>query len=304
MAIELTVEIDAAKERLDKFLVRHLVGTSRSKVQKLIEAGAVRVNGEVVSAHRGLKPDDVVTVSDDVEENPMPPRAHVPAPDIIFEDDDILVINKPSGLTVHPGAGTPGPTLIDWLIVHVPSITNVGDDPAVRPGIVHRLDRDVSGVMVIAKTQPAFDQLKQQFKDRTATKEYLALVHGLPQKTEGTIRFKIDRSERMHGRMAARPEDGEGREAITHYFLERPVKNNALLRLRIETGRTHQIRVHLKAIGHPIVGDSIYTTKSFRHKAEPIDRPFLHAARLVIHDLAGAEREFTAPLPSELRRLI
>jgi len=304
MAIELTVESQAAKERLDKFLTRHLVGTSRSKVQKLIETGSVRVNGKVQSAHYAVKVNDLIFVSEDVEENTEPTPAHVPVPEVVFEDADMLVINKPAGLTVHPGAGTHGPTLVDWLLRHAPAIAGVGDDPEIRPGIVHRLDRDVSGLMVVAKNQATFEFLKRQFQERTVEKEYLALVHGIPVKPEGTIRLKIGRSERMHGRMAARPESGDGRDAITHYRLERKVRNNALVRVTIETGRTHQIRVHLKAIGHPIVGDSYYTTKAFRAKREPIDRPFLHAEQLAFLDQTGQIRRFSAPLPSELRRLL
>ncbi|MBI4092521.1 MAG: RluA family pseudouridine synthase [Candidatus Kerfeldbacteria bacterium] len=305
MPRELTVEPDAAGERLDKYLVRHLGHLSRNQIQKLIEAGRVAVNGKTVPSHLALRTGDTITIIDStLAERPTAQPRTLPAPTVLFENDSILVINKPAGLTVHPGAGVHGPTLIDWLVKRAPSVTTVGDDPQVRPGIVHRLDRDVSGVMVIAKTPESFENLKQQFKNRTVGKEYLALVHGVPKKRSDTINFRIDRSKRQHGRMAARPAHAEGREAVTHYVVERRVKNNALLRLTIATGRTHQIRVHLKALGHPIVGDTVYTTKPFRHKPVDLTRPFLHAAQLKFTDVDGTVRAFTAPLPENLRRFL
>jgi 23S rRNA pseudouridine1911/1915/1917 synthase len=321
MPRELTVSVDGERERLDKYLARHLTGMSRSKIQKLIDQGSVTLNSTVVVAHHALHEGDRIVILDKsvaIEEKPMP--RDVPQPEILFENDSVLVINKPAGLTVHPSDTFQGPTLVDWLKRHDPGITAIGDAPELRPGIVHRLDRDVSGVMVIAKTQAAFEHLKRQFQDRTVEKQYIALVHGIPKSSSGTIDFNIARSQRMHGRMAAHPllpayagtEEGmaegqgrrEGRDAVTHYTVERHIKNNALLRITIETGRTHQIRVHLKAIGHPIVGDPVYTTKTYRHKQDKLNRPFLHAEKLAFTDLDGKRREFTAPLPGELRRFL
>lgn len=289
-----------AGQRLDRVLVRRWPDRSRAQLQKLVEAGLVQVNGQAASKHRALRPGDVVTVSEPPPE--PPPDTVVPEPRVIFEDDELLVLNKPAGLIVHPGAGVRGPTLIDWLRSHVPDIKGVGDDPEQRPGIVHRLDQDVSGIMVIAKTQPTSEHLKRQFQDRQVEKEYLALVHGVPQPPTGTIDLNLERSKRQHGRMAARPTGGEGRTAITHYAVERVIGQQALLRIRIETGRTHQIRVHLKALGHPVVGDQIYTTKPHRTTQPDLDRPFLHAYRLAFTDRHGHRREFTAPLPDELER--
>lgn len=303
MSNELSVE--QGGERLDKFLTSVLAGASRSKIQKRIAAGAITVNGKTVAPHRLLKTGDRITVSDEAPRLRQTSRtAAAPTPKVLFEDESVLVIDKPAGLTVHPGAGVREPTLVDWLKAHVPGIEGVGDDPENRPGIVHRLDRDVSGVMVIAKIQEAFECLKRQFKDRTVEKEYLALVHGIPKKVSGTIDFRIDRSKRRRGRMTARPQAGAGREARTHYVVERTARNNALLRVSIETGRTHQIRVHLKAIGHPIVGDAVYTTKPYRHRTESLSRPFLHAARLSFTDPDGTRRTFNADLPEELRRYL
>jgi len=303
MPRELVVDPVEAGGRIDVFLVGRLSNKSRSAIQKLITSGSITLNGKTTTQHRVLRSGDRITIRERVAvQTPSAGVSKIPTPTILFENDAVLVIDKPSGLTVHPGIGTHDPTLVDWLRLYVPTITTVGDDRKVRPGIVHRLDRDVSGVMVVAKTQASFENLKRQFKDRTIEKEYLALVHGIPRSASGTIKFRIDRSKRMHGKMAAYPETGEGRDAVTHWAIERKVKNNALLRVTIETGRTHQIRVHLKSIGHPIVGDAVYTIKQFRHKTESLGRPFLHAARLSFTDLDGTERSFEAPLPEKLRR--
>lgn len=305
MPHNLIVDPRESGKRLDKFLVRHVKGFSRSALQKYIASGMVTVNSTPTTAHRMLKAGDRVDVADPaIELQSEPLRPPGPEPTVVYEDQDVLVIDKPSGLTVHPGETTKGPTLVDWLIQRIPTIAAVGDDPELRPGIVHRLDRDVSGLMVVAKTQRAFDHLKRQFMDRTVTKEYLALVYGLPRSPHGTIDLPIERSRRLHGRMAAKPGSEEGREARTHYEMVRQVKNTALLRVTIETGRTHQIRVHLKALGHPIVGDTLYTTKPFRHKHQPLDRPFLHAAKLSFTGLDGTAHTFESPLPESLRRLI
>lgn len=305
MSRELTVESADIGDRIDVFLTARISGISRSAVQKLISSSSIMLNGKTTTPHRILRAGDRISITTDVAVAPTPVHhADVPTPTVLFENDTVLVIDKPAGLTVHPGIGTHAPTLVDWLRGRVPSIVDVGDDPTVRPGIVHRLDRDVSGTMVIAKTQASFTHLKQQFKDRTVEKEYLALVHGIPRSASGTIKLRIDRSKRMHGKMATRPADGEGRDAVTHWTVEKKVKNNALLRVTIETGRTHQIRVHLKSIGHPIVGDTVYTTKQFRHRNEPLGRLFLHAAKLTFTDLDGTKRSFEAPLPEQLRRFL
>lgn len=304
MPRNIIVEPNGAGIRIDKFLAERIDDASRSSIQKKIESGAVTLNGKTVTPHHLLRPGDVVIITDAaLSEKPVVDPLSVPAPAILFENDSVLVINKPAGLTVHPGAGTHGATLIDWLVTHVPSIVTVGDDPTQRPGIVHRLDRDVSGAMVIAKTQASYENLKQQFKERTVNKQYVALVHGIPT-SGGTIEGRITRSKRMHGKMRTTNDANEGRDAITHFEIIRKVKNNALLEITIETGRTHQIRVHCKSIGHPIVGDTVYTTKPYRHKTEPISRPFLHAAHIEFTDLDGSRRAFDAPLPEDLRRFL
>lgn len=305
MALTIDVDREGNGERIDRFLARHLADISRSVIQKKIGSGDILLNDVAVKAHRAVRAGDRIIVKDEeVHERPVPAVRGMLEPTVLFENDSVLVINKPSGLTVHPGVGTKGPTLVDWLRMRVPSITSVGDDPMTRPGIVHRLDRDVSGVMVVAKTQESFENLKRQFQDRETEKEYVALVHGIPKKERGIIDLRIDRSKRLHGKMTTTPYPDEGRDAVTRFSVVRHVRNNALLRIAIETGRTHQIRVHLKAIGHPIVGDGVYTTKPYRKQRDDLARPFLHATRLAFTDVDGTRRMFESPLPEELRRFI
>lgn len=219
---------------------------------------------------------------------------------IIYEDPDVLVINKSAGLLVHPAIGKDEETLAELLVERFPEIKGVGERPE-RPGIIHRLDQDVSGVMVVARNQKAYDFLKKQFQERTMKKEYIGLVHGNMSKDEETIRFKIARS-REKARMVARPESQEGREAVTHYEVIDRWRNYDLLKIRIETGRTHQIRVHMHALGHPLVGDPIYKIKGI--KSKEIGRVFLHAAKLTLTLPSGEVKTFEAPLPKELEDLL
>ena len=233
-------------------------------------------------------------------------------PTIIHEDADLLVLDKPSGLLVHPTDRNEPDTLVAWLLVHCPMIANVGDDPR-RPGIVHRLDRDVSGLMVVAKTPAAFAHLKQQFQDRTVGKEYAALAYGHFAQPEGVIRLPIGRSRQgkfvAHPTVAGEAFAHDDREAITRYRMVRAVGPHSLLDVTIDTGRTHQIRAHLSAIGHPIVGDPLYRPRkpflrffSRRVKVDhTIGRPFLHARSLRFTAPNGAPSAFTSPLPPKLQ---
>ncbi|MFA5184695.1 MAG: RNA pseudouridine synthase [Patescibacteria group bacterium] len=244
-----------------------------------------------------------------------------PTPEVVSETNDYLVINKPAGLAVHAGGNLTEPTLVDWLVAHYPKIKRVGDDP-IRPGLVHRLDRDVSGLMVIAKSQASFASLKNQFKDREVNKEYIALVHGQLIPEEGAIDFPITRSRSGH-KMAALPAGTEelllrrhprgrdqgnieswlkSRAALTEFTVLKRFVNYSLLRVRIKTGRTHQIRVHFFALGYPLVGDSLYYTKKTKEKNKKMSlgRVFLVADRLSFHDLAGQKQNFSLDLPTEL----
>ncbi|MDQ5931451.1 MAG: rRNA synthase [Patescibacteria group bacterium] len=226
-------------------------------------------------------------------------------PDIIEQTDDYVVIVKPAGLLVHPADSSPDePTLVDWLVEKFPQIKTVGDEPELRPGIVHRLDREASGLMVIALNQKTFDALKMQFQDRTIEKEYLVLVHGKMLREFGEINLPIGRMSRG-GRMAAHSSNyEEGNEARTEYFVEKRFSTTTLLRVHIHTGRTHQIRVHMFSLQHPVVGDTLYPLKKFGKtkmgKAFPLPpRLCLHAARLVFTDKTGARKEFLAELPPD-----
>lgn len=222
----------------------------------------------------------------------------------LYEDDDVFVIEKPAGLLVHAtGAKREEHTLIDELLEVYPALAGIGDDPS-RPGLVHRLDRDVSGVMVIAKTQDAFQYLKDLFTNRSLYKEYLALVYGRMSKDEGEINFKIARSK-ARGRMVARSGEQDGKEAKTEYEVLSRYKTATYLKVVIHTGRTHQIRAHMKAIDHPIVGDKLYANAKMRNiRPIPMDRLFLHAHTLRLVLPSGQEKSFTAPLPEELTKIL
>ncbi|OGH62317.1 MAG: hypothetical protein A2848_03505 [Candidatus Magasanikbacteria bacterium RIFCSPHIGHO2_01_FULL_50_8] len=223
------------------------------------------------------------------------------APELIDRADDFIVINKPAGLLVHPADSSPDEwTLVDWLKEKFPEVADVGDDPTVRPGIVHRLDRDASGLLVVALTQPSFEHLKNQFQSREIEKEYLVLVHGRVERDFGEITLPISRAAHG-GRMAAHAiGTADANEAHTEFSVERRFTNATLLRVRIHTGRTHQIRVHLFSMQHPVVGDELYTAKKIG-KAFPVaPRLFLHAARLAFTDTQGVRRDYAAPLPPVL----
>ncbi|MEK7631665.1 MAG: RluA family pseudouridine synthase [Patescibacteria group bacterium] len=229
----------------------------------------------------------------------MPEDVH-----IIAETPDYLVLDKPSGLLVHAANHHPGaPTLVGWLLEHYPDIKGVGEE-AERPGIVHRLDMDVSGVMVVPRTQAMYDHLKKQFQNHEVEKMYLALVHGVPGKPDGTISFALGRSRRNAGRMASQPAATEKtREAITHYAVKEQFTHLTLLEITIETGRTNQIRAHLLAFGLPIVGDTVYASKRVKQKVA-FDRPFLHSWKLGFADLTGAKIYNESPMPEKLEALL
>lgn len=219
---------------------------------------------------------------------------------IIFEDENTLVVEKPAGLEVASEKEKDELTLVDWLVKKYPAISKVGPDPA-RPGIVHRLDKNASGLLVAAKTEAAFENLTKQFKERTIKKEYTTLVHGEVTQDEGTIEFPIARAN--SGRFAALPLGSEaGRMAVTEYEIVERFKNFTLLKVKIKTGRTHQIRVHLFALGYPVVGDNLYRSKKTKEPILP--RLFLHAAKMSFKNLDGKEQEFESDLPEELKSFL
>lgn len=325
---EFTITSAEKGQRLDKFLTGKLNQT-RSQIQKLIKQGGVLVDSEKPTIHQFLKENDVININ--VVQASRRPRAMlrgVPALadktalskfkslfkkatqasepallDIVEDNEHFLVINKPAGLLVHEAPGSQEPTLVDLVLKKYPQIAKIGEDP-MRPGLVHRLDREVSGLLVIAKTQDMFDHLKKQFKGRQIKKEYTALVYGTPQKPEGEISFNIDRSETIDYKMAAVPSQEErGRKAVTEFEVIERLGNYTLLKIKPKTGRTHQIRVHLNAYGLPIVGDQIYKPKKLKAKIK-MGRIFLNAYYLGFKDLNGEWKKFTVPLPNNLKDIL
>jgi len=226
--------------------------------------------------------------------------------DIIYENDDFLIINKPSGLIVHPTTFKETNTLVHFLINYYPQIKNIGDDKDLRPGIVHRLDKNVSGLMVIAKTQEAFDHLKEQFKERKVKKEYYALVYGEVKEKKGIIDLSIGFSKRKSKIKMTVFSQNKSKSAITEYEVLKKFPNFTLLKVKIKTGRTHQIRAHLNFIGHPILGDKIYRNKGLERKIKKInlDRIFLHSFMLCFYDLKNKWVEFEKEMPEELNEII
>lgn len=289
------------KERLDKFLTENLANLTRSQIKKQILSGEVFVNKELASVHRWLKKDDWIEIKADVNKTAKKIIPHSLQPKIIEQTSDYLVIEKPAGLLVHPTAKRETDTLAAWLQDNFPQIKKIGDDP-IRPGIVHRLDRDVSGLMVVALTNDSFDSLKKQFQKRTTKKEYLALVHGSMQEIDGEINTPLERNKDT-GLIRAQRVLSSGKSAITLYQVVEKFINYTLIKVQIKTGRMHQIRAHLFSIGHSIVGDKLYQTKDLRKKNKTIDdaRIFLHAHFLSFQDLNNIWQKYQSPLPKELK---
>jgi 23S rRNA pseudouridine1911/1915/1917 synthase len=288
MADELRVPAEAAGERLDVFLAGH--AGSRAAAQRLIDGGHVTVDGAARPKRHVLGGGERIAVAAPAA---AAPAAEVPAAAyaIAYEDEDVLVIDKPPGVVVHPARGHRQGTLAQALAGKVAG----GDDPE-RSGIVHRLDRDTSGLLVVARNEEAHATLKAALARRDIVREYLALVEGRPPARRGTIDAPLGRDRRVRTRISTDTE--EGREAITHFEVERALPHDTLLRVRLETGRTHQIRAHLLAIGHPVAGDPEYGAAG-RHG---LSRQFLHAARLAFpHPVTGVEVDVTSPLPDDLR---
>jgi len=299
---EFVVAKGEAGQRLDLFLSGES-GLSRARVQRLIEAGHVLVAGHPQKSRHRVSPGEQILLR-------IPPAAPllltpeaIPL-DILHEDEDLIVLNKPPGMVVHPGAGRSTGTLVNALLAHCVTLAGIGG--VERPGIVHRLDRDTSGVLAVAKTEAAHHSLSRQFKARVVKKRYLALVHGEVRQGSGRIEAAIGRREHDRKRMGIRVRGG--REARTVYHVLRRLPGMTVLTLDLETGRTHQIRVHLAHIGHPVVGDQVYGGRRERRRGasdEPrADRQMLHAWRLAFHHPTnGAWVEFTAPVPEDFRRL-
>jgi 23S rRNA pseudouridine1911/1915/1917 synthase len=279
--------------RLDTYLTQVLPTFSRAYLQKLIVQGHVLVNGQRTKANRRLNKVDRITV--ELPPLSVRPLAELISLTIIYEDEDILVIDKPAGLTVHPAPGHPSHTLVNAVLAHCPGLAM--SDELMRPGIVHRLDKDTSGLIVIAKNDFAREYLAAQFKSRSVTKGYLVLVKGRLSPEKGIVEAPIGRDPGSRRRMAIVE---TGKEASTQYQVREYLDNYTLVEVTPLTGRTHQIRVHLSAIGYPVVGDAIYGTKSAY-----LNRQFIHACRLGFRLPSTKQyQEFTSPLPMDLEQTL
>src|SRR6478672_9354666 len=308
-----TVPDDAAGQRLDQWLALKIPDVSRVRVQQLIEQEKITVNGARPKASMRLKGGEEILVTGRVALPPLHAYAEDIPLDVVYEDDDIAVINKPAGMTVHAGsgkgeAGSKG-TLVNALLHRFGNLSQV-DDP-LRPGIVHRLDKDTSGLMVVAKNDIAHRKLAAQFLHREVKKTYLALVHGWLPKLQGTVNAPISRDLMRRERMTTRRTDG--RAAVTHWKVLKSIEGKhgkfSLLEIKIETGRTHQIRVHLAALGHPVAGDALYGAPralpgyvGTASKAASMGRHYLHSFALQFrHPISNKPLSFEQPLPAELK---
>jgi len=280
--------------RLDKFVGEKCPELSRTHAQKLVGDGYITVNGRVAKSSLKLDVGDKVAIGiPPTPPSPLSPEA-IPL-NIIYEDDDLLVVDKPAGLAVHPAPGHPGHTLVNAILFHFPHLADISN--SLRPGIVHRLDKDTSGVMLVAKNKAAQADLINQFKARSVVKAYLVLVKGHLTPERGIIEAAIGRDPRNRKRMTV---VAEGREARTQYQVTKYIGNYTLLEVVTETGRTHQIRVHLAAIGYPVLGDAVYSVKS-----PHLPRQFLHACRLGFKlPSTGEYVEFTSELPLDLAQAL
>lgn len=285
-----TIEEQEVGKRLDAFLSENIEGQSRSYIQKLIEQEAVLIKGKPTKSNYKLR------ISDNVEVTiPDPVPLDVAAEDIelniLYEDEDVIVLNKPQGMVVHPAHGNYSGTIVNALLSHCDNLSGING--VMRPGIVHRIDKDTSGIIIIAKNNEAHVSLSEQLKEHSITRRYNALVEGVVKTDTGTIETMIGRNPRDRKEMAVVSKNGK--RAVTHYTVLERFESYTLIEARLETGRTHQIRVHMAHIGHPIVGDPLYGYKKQRFHTEG---QLLHARVLgFIHPRTGEYKEFEAPLP-------
>jgi 23S rRNA pseudouridine1911/1915/1917 synthase len=316
---ELVVPVEAAGWRLDQFLAGHLDGVSRSRVQQLVEQGDVLVEGKREKASLKLRGGESIQVHGQQQTIPLGAYAEDIPLEVVYEDDDLAVINKPAGMMVHAGSGATdearsGGTLVNALLHRFKTLSSVGGD--LRPGIVHRLDKETSGLILIAKNDKAHEALAEMFASRQMTKTYIALVQGKLPEEAATIQSPISRDAVRRTRMTTRRLDG-GRHAVTHYRVVERLETRfgpfTLARVRIETGRTHQIRVHMASISHPVVGDTLYgapakiialplsVTRKAAREILQLERNFLHSSELEFtHPITGKQIQLTSPLPQEL----
>lgn len=299
--MKLHAELDDRGLRLDVFLSQRLENLTRSQIQLLNRSGAIRIDGRHDKAGYKIRGGETIEVDLRILES-EPLRPEQMQLQIYFEDEDLAVIEKPAGVVVHPGSGTNAGTIVHGLLFHFQNLSDAAG--TARPGIVHRLDKWTSGLMIVAKNNVAHAKLSKAFQDRQIQKTYFALVHGRPRQSTGVIESSIGRHPKVRTKMAAI--QGRGRSAYTEYRTMEQFREFALLEVKIKTGRTHQIRVHLSSIGHPVVGDNVYGERSYKEFIRKFDEPnryFLHAAELrFAHPATGAPLEFHSPLPEQLQK--
>lgn len=296
--LEFMISPEESNTRIDKYLSEQLEGTSRSYIQKLIENGQVSVNGKAVKSNYKLRADDVLSV-----EIPEPEELKVEAEEIplsvLYEDEQLLVVDKPKGMVVHPAAGHYNGTLVNALLYHCKDQLS-GINGVMRPGIVHRIDRNTTGALVVCKTDLAHQSLAEQLKVHSITRKYRGIVHGNIKEDEGTIHSIIGRDPKDRKKMASGVKNGK--DAVTHYRVLERFGNYTYAEFVLETGRTHQIRVHMRSIGHPLLGDDLYGLAKCPFNLEG---QTLHAMVLgFIHPVSGSYMEFTAPLPEYFEKLL
>jgi len=301
ITLQLEEKGDEGGDRIDRYLAQQLPDLSRSRIQQLIEQGNVQVNGTVCTSKKTtVQSGDQISLTIP-EAKPLDLQPEAIPLDILYEDDTLIIVNKPAGLVVHPAAGHENGTLVNALLAHCQNLAGIGG--VQRPGIVHRLDKDTTGAIVIAKTDFAHQHLQAQLKAKTARREYLGVVYGSPSATSGTIDQPIGRHLIDRKKMAVVPVEKGGRLAVTHWQLQERLGNYTLMHFQLETGRTHQIRVHSAYIGHPIVGDPLYS--SGRNLGVNLTGQVLHAWRLqLLHPVTEELIEVTAPLPKTFSTLL
>ena len=301
MIKKIQVRVINEKIRLDAYISKEIEDLSRSMIQKLLEEDKINVNGKIEKPSYKVQEGDIIEVTIEEPKEVKIEAQDIPL-DIIYEDNDILVVNKQKGLVVHPANGNPDGTLVNAIMAHCKdSLSGIGGE--LRPGIVHRLDKDTSGLLIIAKNDKAHIQVSEQIKNREVKKTYIALVRGTIAEDEATINMPIGRSTKDRKKMAVTK---NGKEAVTHFkVLNRYTTNKGsytLLEIKIDTGRTHQIRVHMAEIGHPVIGDSVYSNGKNEFGVEG---QCLHAKRLeFVHPITGKEMKLEAPLPEYFQKIV
>ena len=299
--VEIDLQVADGGDRLDRWLSRNRPEFSRSRWQQLIVTGKVQINGRACREKKtAVRLGDRLHLSLPPAE-PLDLQPEAIALDILYEDDHLLIINKPAGLVVHPAPGHPSGTLVNALLAHCPNLAGIGG--VQRPGIVHRLDKDTTGAIAIAKTDQSHRHLQAQLKAKTARREYWGIVFGSPKTDGGTVDLPVGRHPVERQKMAVVPLEKRGRAAVTHWRVLERLGNYTLLEFRLETGRTHQIRVHSSHLGHPLVGDPVYSCG--RPPAVKLAGQALHAHKLVLqHPVTGEMIEAIAPLPAEFIKLL